>query len=146
MLVMPSGAPSPAQAPAAEPTPAILAYVGTFTGMGSHEDAARLLRGLGIRYPAAYAVDDAILRANSVRAMPRTLFFDVRGRLVTCSNGALTESDHDREKKTHGGHGGAVERGGNAGVVSGPAWHIVEALRTKLLASCLGGRRCVLIR
>ena len=67
--------------------------VGPFTGMGSHEDAARLLRQLGIRYPAAYAVDDAALRGYDVQSMPTTLFFDARGRLVDRSDGALTESD-----------------------------------------------------
>ena len=67
--------------------------VGPFTGMGSHEDAARLLRQLAIRYPAAYAVDDSALRNYGVDAMPTTLFFDATGRLVGRSNGALTQPD-----------------------------------------------------
>lgn len=67
--------------------------VGLFTGMGSHDDATRLLRQLGIRYPAAYAVDDTALRTYGVQAMPTTLFFDARGRLVDRSDGALTESE-----------------------------------------------------
>ena len=43
--------------------------VGPFTGLGSHEDAARLLRQLAIRYPAAYAVDDSALR-TATASMP----------------------------------------------------------------------------
>ena len=67
--------------------------VGPFTGLGSHEDAARLLRQLAIRYPAAYAVDDSALRSYGITAMPTTLFFDANGRLVDRSDGALTQRD-----------------------------------------------------
>jgi len=52
--------------------------VGPFTGLGSHEDAARLLRQLAIRYPAAYAVDDSALRSYGIAAMPTTLFLDAK--------------------------------------------------------------------
>ncbi len=52
--------------------------VGPVTGLGSHEDAARLLRQLAIRNPAAYAVDDSALRSYRINAMPTTLFFDDR--------------------------------------------------------------------
>lgn len=67
--------------------------VGPSTGLGSHEDAARLLRQLAIRYPAAYAVDDSALCSYRINAMPTTLFFDAAGRLVDRSDGALTQRD-----------------------------------------------------
>jgi thiol-disulfide isomerase/thioredoxin len=64
--------------------------VGPFVGMGSHQDAANLLGSLGIRYPAAYAVDSAPLTLY-VQGMPTTVVFDAHGQVVTKFTGAVTE-------------------------------------------------------
>jgi thiol-disulfide isomerase/thioredoxin len=65
--------------------------VGPFTGLGTHDDAARLLKDLGIRYPAGYAVDATPL-ALYVLGMPTTVVFDARGQLVTKVTGTMTEA------------------------------------------------------
>jgi thiol-disulfide isomerase/thioredoxin len=64
--------------------------VGPLVGMGSHQDAAILLRSLGIRYPAAYAVDPAPLTLY-VQGMPTTVVFDAHGQVATRFTGAVTE-------------------------------------------------------
>lgn len=65
--------------------------VGPFTGLGTHEDAAKLLKQLGIRYPAAYAVDATPLTLY-VQGMPTTVVFDAKGRVVTKFTGTVTEA------------------------------------------------------
>jgi thiol-disulfide isomerase/thioredoxin len=65
--------------------------VGPFVGMGTHDDAMHLLKQLGIRYPAAYAVDTTPL-ALYVQGMPTTVVFDAKGRVVTKVTGTVTES------------------------------------------------------
>ncbi len=65
--------------------------VGPFTGLGTHDDAARLLKDLGIRYPAGYAVDETPL-ALYVQGMPTTVVFDARGQVVTKVTGTMTEA------------------------------------------------------
>lgn len=66
--------------------------VGPFTGLGSHEDAKRLLKQLGIRYPAAYAVDATPLTRYTVQSMPTTVFFDAKRQVVQKASGILSES------------------------------------------------------
>lgn len=66
--------------------------VGPFLGLGSHDDARRLLAELNIRYPAAYAVDATPVRLYSVRSMPTTLFFAADGRIVQRQAGLMSES------------------------------------------------------
>jgi len=66
--------------------------VGPFVGMGSHDDATRLLKQLGIRYPAAYAVDTTPLTLY-VQGMPTTVVFDARGQVVTKVTGTITEAE-----------------------------------------------------
>lgn len=61
--------------------------VGAFTGLGTHEDARRLLAELGIRYPAAYALDATPLRLYNVRGMPTTVFLTPKGRIVESVGG-----------------------------------------------------------
>jgi thiol-disulfide isomerase/thioredoxin len=56
--------------------------VGPFTGLGTHKDARKLLRELGIRYPTAYATTPQPLRAHEVFDLPTTVFFDARGNVV----------------------------------------------------------------
>lgn len=65
---------------------------GAFTGLGSHDDARKLLSRLHIEYPAAYAVDASPLRLYNVLGLPSTIFFDARGRITDRSPGALTET------------------------------------------------------
>ncbi len=65
--------------------------VGPFVGMGSHDDAAQLLRALGIRYPAAYSVDTTPLTLY-VQGMPTTVVFDAKGQVYAKVTGIITES------------------------------------------------------
>ncbi len=65
--------------------------VGPFLGLGTHEDAQRLYKQLGIRYPLAYAVDPSPLRLFTVRGMPTTVFLTASGRIVDEATGILTE-------------------------------------------------------
>jgi len=66
--------------------------VGPFTGLGSHDDARRLLMELGIRYPAGYAVDASTIRLYEVTSMPTTIFFSRTGERMSTAPGMLTES------------------------------------------------------
>ena len=66
--------------------------VGSFTSLGTHDDARFLLRDLGIRYPAAYAVDASPLRLYHVVNMPTTIFLSPEGRIVQRVGGVLTEA------------------------------------------------------
>jgi thiol-disulfide isomerase/thioredoxin len=66
--------------------------IGPFVGLGAHEDARRLLAELGIRYPAAFAVDSTPVRLYQIRAMPTTVFLSSKGKIVDTANGMLVES------------------------------------------------------
>ena len=65
--------------------------VGPFTGLGSHDDARKLLNRVGVQYPAAYAVDASPLKLYNVISMPSTIFFTARGRIAQRASGALFE-------------------------------------------------------
>ncbi len=65
--------------------------VGPFVGLGSHEDATKLYKELGIRYPLAYAVDASPLQTFRVQGMPTTVFLDASGNIVQTATGILTE-------------------------------------------------------
>jgi len=65
--------------------------VGPFTGLGSHDDARKLLSQVGVQYPAAYAVDASPLKLYNVLSMPSTIFFTARGRVAQRASGALFE-------------------------------------------------------
>jgi thiol-disulfide isomerase/thioredoxin len=67
--------------------------VGPFTGLGSHEDARKLLRELRITYAAGYAVSDAPLRRYQVEAMPTTVIFDAGGNQVFHTSGVVAEAE-----------------------------------------------------
>ncbi len=66
--------------------------VGPYIGLGSHDDARRLLDELGIHYPAVYAVDASPLHLYEVQGMPTTLFLTGDGRLVHKQTGILLEA------------------------------------------------------
>lgn len=63
--------------------------IGTFTFLGTREEARAFLSEYDIRYPAAYAVDEQVVRDYEVRGMPTTLFFDADGRQVSKHTGFL---------------------------------------------------------
>lgn len=65
--------------------------VGIFTGLGSHDDARRLLQELGIRYPAAYAADATALRLYNVRNMPTTVLLRPDGSVAEQVGGFMFE-------------------------------------------------------
>lgn len=65
--------------------------VGTFTGLGTNEDARRLLQDLEVTYPSAYAVDPGPLIKYGVQTMPTTLFFSRQGKLVYRHVGDIPE-------------------------------------------------------
>jgi thiol-disulfide isomerase/thioredoxin len=66
--------------------------VGPYIGLGSQDDARRLLDELGIQYPAAYAADASPLQLYEVLSMPTTLFLTADGRLVHKQSGLLLET------------------------------------------------------
>ncbi len=66
--------------------------VGPYIGLGSHDDARRLLDELGIDYPAVYAVDASPLQLYQVQGMPTTLFLTADGRLAHKQSGLLLET------------------------------------------------------
>lgn len=80
--------------------------VGPFLGLGSHEDAAALLKSLGITYPSAYAVNPAILKRYELVAMPMTVFFDASGAVVKKHIGLMTEAQLEQEFKALAASGG----------------------------------------
>ena len=65
--------------------------VGPFTGVGTHEDARRLIRELDLRYPTAYALDPSPLRKYNVFTMPTSVFLTPDGEIVETHPGVLTE-------------------------------------------------------
>jgi thiol-disulfide isomerase/thioredoxin len=73
--------------------------VGPFTGLGSHDDARRLLQELGIRYPAAYATDASPLQPYGVRAMPTTVYLSADGKILDTVNGVVHEDQLRSELK-----------------------------------------------
>lgn len=66
--------------------------LGPYVGLGSHDDARRLLSDLGIRYPAAFAVDSTPVKLYQIRAMPTTVFLTRKGQIADVANGMLVES------------------------------------------------------
>ncbi len=67
--------------------------VGPFVQLGSHDDAVRLYKQLGIRYPLAYAVDAIPLQMYQVAGMPTTVFLTAKGRIVQKQTGIMVEAD-----------------------------------------------------
>lgn len=66
--------------------------VGPFVGLGTRAGAEAFLADYDIDYPAAFAVDDASVRAYDIFSMPMTLFFDGTGRIVSRHTGYLSEA------------------------------------------------------
>ncbi len=66
--------------------------VGPFVGLGSHEDAQRLLRELNITYPTATTPDSDVVVNYKVRGMPTTVFLTPDGEIVETHVGFLDEA------------------------------------------------------
>lgn len=65
--------------------------IGPFINLGSHDDAVKLYKELGIHYPLAYAVDANPLQVYGIQGMPTTVFFNAKGQVVDERTGILTE-------------------------------------------------------
>ena len=68
------------------------ADIGPFVGLGSHDDAKRLLSDLAIPYPAGYVVDNPVSTIR-ITGMPTTIVFDGQGKVVLRRSGFLTEGE-----------------------------------------------------
>ena len=69
--------------------------IGPFMGFGdgSHQEAERLLRDLGITYPAGFTTDSSVPRKFRITAMPTTLFINSLGEIFEKRSGIVTPSD-----------------------------------------------------
>ncbi len=65
--------------------------IGPFVQLGSHDDAVKLYKQLGIQYPLAYAIDANPLQIYGIQGMPTTVFFSTKGQVVDQRTGILTE-------------------------------------------------------
>ena len=64
--------------------------VGQFTGLGSPKDAGKLLRALGVTYPAGYTDDARVVQEYEIRAMPTTAFVTADGEVFRIWTGSIT--------------------------------------------------------
>lgn len=55
--------------------------IGPFTGLGTREDGQRLLRELGITYPAGTTFEEITVAEYRVRGMPTTVFLTASGEI-----------------------------------------------------------------
>ena len=69
--------------------------IGPFMGFGdaSHLEAERLLRDLGITYPAGFTTDASVARRFRITAMPTTIFINSQGEIFEKRSGVLTPGD-----------------------------------------------------
>jgi thiol-disulfide isomerase/thioredoxin len=65
--------------------------VGTYTGLGTRDQARQLLQDLGIRYPAAFAVDSSPVRLYGIQSMPTTVFVTPKREIFEKFSGMLVE-------------------------------------------------------
>lgn len=72
------------------------ADVGPFVGLGSHDDAKRLLAELGITYPAGYVENNPVEQVG-IAGMPTTIVYDATGHEVTRHTGLVTEDQLEQE-------------------------------------------------
>lgn len=64
--------------------------VGQYTGLGSPDDARKLLRELNITYPAGTTDIREVLHAYQVRGLPTTFFINAEGKIVQRWSGQLS--------------------------------------------------------
>ncbi len=65
--------------------------VGPFTGLGTNEDARKLLKELAITYPAGTTEDPNVVREYQILGMPTTYFITPDGEIYETWTGLLTE-------------------------------------------------------
>jgi thiol-disulfide isomerase/thioredoxin len=65
--------------------------LGQFTGLGSQEDAVKLLKELGVTYPAGSTNDTSVIPDYRVLGMPSTVFIDRNGEIFSNWTGALND-------------------------------------------------------
>ncbi len=63
---------------------------GQYTGLGSPDDARKLLRELNITYPAGTTDIKEVLYAYEVRGLPTTFFINAEGKIVQRWSGQLS--------------------------------------------------------
>jgi thiol-disulfide isomerase/thioredoxin len=66
--------------------------LGRFLGLGSQEDARKLLDDLGVTYAAGYTEDGAVLEAHRVLGLPTTIFVNADGKLHRKWDGVLNKA------------------------------------------------------
>lgn len=64
--------------------------MGQYTGLGSPDDARKLLRELNITYPAGTTDIKEVLDAYQVRGLPTTFFINAEGKIVGRWSGQLS--------------------------------------------------------
>jgi len=64
--------------------------MGQYTGLGSPDDAKKLLRELNITYPAGTTDIKEVLDAYQVRGLPTTFFINTEGKIVERWSGQLS--------------------------------------------------------
>ena len=72
------------------------ADIGPFVGLGSHDDATRLLAELGITYPAGYVENNPVEQVG-IAGMPTTIIYDATGHEVARHTGLVTEDQLEQE-------------------------------------------------
>jgi thiol-disulfide isomerase/thioredoxin len=72
------------------------ADIGPFVGLGSHDDAKRLLAELGITYPAGNVENNPVEQVG-IAGMPTTIVYDATGHEATRHTGLVTEGQLEQE-------------------------------------------------
>jgi thiol-disulfide isomerase/thioredoxin len=65
--------------------------LGTYTGLGTRDQARQLLHDLGISYPAAFAVDSSPVRLYGIQTMPTTVFVTPQGEILQKFSGMMLD-------------------------------------------------------
>ena len=65
--------------------------IGQYLGLGNREDAAELLKELGITYPTGLTSEASVTRHYNVLGMPTTVFLNPDGTVFRTWNGILTK-------------------------------------------------------
>ena len=63
--------------------------LGQYLGLGSQEDARKLLTELGVSYAAGFTEDGSVVEAHRVLGLPTTIFVTAEGRLHRKWDGVL---------------------------------------------------------
>ena len=66
--------------------------MGQFLGLGSKEDARKLLAELGVSYPAGFTDDGGVVEAHRVLGLPTTVFINADGTLHRKWDGVLNKA------------------------------------------------------